>query len=165
VLAHHSFEHEIGLATSLGMLGSVDANRNDYQSGWDTDQFPNNAAELVPALYFILKQGGIAPGGFNFDSKVRRQSIDPGDLLLGHIGGIDTCAAALVAAARLIEDGKFDAMRAERYAGWDKPAAQAMLKKGATLEEIAARVAKEKIEPKPKSGQQELYENVLNRYL
>src|SRR5271170_2424687 len=165
VLAHHSFEHEVALATSLGMLGSVDANRNDYQSGWDTDQFPNNAAELVPALYFILKQGGLAPGGFNFDSKVRRQSIDPGDLLLGHIGGIDACAAALVAAAHLIEDGKFDAARAERYAGWDKPAAQAMLKKGATLDEIAARVAKEKIDPKPRSGRQEFYENLLNRYL
>jgi xylose isomerase len=119
----------------------------------------------VPALYFILKQGGLAPGGFNFDSKVRRQSIDPGDLLLGHIGGIDVCAAALVAAAHLIEDGKFDAARAERYAGWDKPAAQAMLKMGATLEEIAARVAKEKIDPKPRSGRQEFYENLLNRYL
>jgi xylose isomerase len=165
VLAHHSFEHEIALASSLGMLGSIDANRNDYQSGWDTDQFPNNAPELVPALYFILKQGGLAPGGFNFDSKVRRQSIDPGDLLLGHIGGIDVCAAALVAAAHLIEDGKFDAARAERYAGWDKPAAQAMLKMGATLEEIAARVAKEKIDPKPRSGRQEFYENLLNRYL
>ena len=100
VLAHHSFEHEIALATALGMLGSIDANRNDYQSGWDTDQFPNNAAELVPALYFILKSGGLAPGGFNFDAKVRRQSIDPADLLLGHIGGIDVCAAALVAAAQ-----------------------------------------------------------------
>ena len=121
VLAHHSFEHEIALATALGMLGSIDANRNDYQSGWDTDQFPNNAAELVPALYFILKSGGFAPGGFNFDSKVRRQSIDPADLLLGHIGGIDVCAAALVAAAQLIEDGKFDAARTERYAGWEKP--------------------------------------------
>ena len=165
VLAHHSFEHEIGLATALGMLGSIDANRNDYQSGWDTDQFPNNAAELVPALYFILKAGGLAPGGFNFDSKVRRQSIDPGDLLLGHIGGIDVCAAALVAAANMIEDGKFDALRAERYAGWDKPEAKAMLAKGATLKSIAARVAKEKIDPKPKSGRQEYYENLLNRYL
>ena len=111
VLAHHSFEHEVALAAALGLLGSVDANRNDYQSGWDTDQFPNNAAELVPALYFILKDGGIAPGGFNFDSKVRRQSIDPGDLLLGHIGGIDACAEALVAAAAMIEDGKFDALQ------------------------------------------------------
>ncbi len=119
----------------------------------------------MPALYFILKSGGIAPGGFNFNSKVRRQSIDPGDLLLGHIGGIDACAAALVAAAHLIEDGKFDAARDERYAGWDQREAQAMLKKGATLESIAARVAKQKIEPKPKSGRQEFYENLLNRYL
>ena len=165
VLAHHSFEHEIALATALGMLGSIDANRNDYQSGWDTDQFPNNAAELVPALYFILKSGGLAPGGFNFDAKVRRQSIDPADLLLGHIGGIDVCAAALVAAALMIEDGKFDALRTERYAGWEKPSAQAMLAKGTSLDAIAARVAKEKIEPEPKSGQQELYENVVNRYL
>ncbi len=165
VLAHHSFEHEVALAVSLGMLGSIDANRNDYQSGWDTDQFPNNAAELVPALYFVLKQDGIAPGGFNFDAKVRRQSIDPADLLLGHIGGIDACAVALVAAAHMIEDGKFDALRAERYAGWEKPEAQAMLKSGATLDAIAARVAKDKIEPKPKSGRQEFYENLLNRYL
>jgi xylose isomerase len=96
---------------------------------------------------------------------VRRQSIDPGDLLLGHIGGIDVCAAALVAAANMIEDGKFDALRTERYSGWDKPEAKAMLAKGATLESIAARVAKEKIDPKPKSGRQEYYENLLNRYL
>jgi xylose isomerase len=165
VLAHHSFEHEVALAASLGLLGSVDANRNDYQSGWDTDQFPNNAAELVPALYFILKQGGVAPGGFNFDSKVRRQSIDPADLILGHIGGIDACAEALVAAAKLIEDGKFDAMREERYAGWSDPKAQAMLKAGASLEAIAQRVADEKIDPKPRSGRQELFENLLSRYL
>ena len=165
VLAHHSFEHEVALASALGLLGSVDANRNDYQSGWDTDQFPNNAPELVPALYFILKQGGIAPGGFNFDSKVRRQSIDPEDLLLGHIGGIDACAEALVAAAAIIEDGKFDALRAERYAGWKEPAAQAMLAKGASLEAIAKRVADEKIDPKPRSGRQEFFENLVNRYL
>ena len=164
-LAHHSFEHEVALASSLGLLGSVDANRNDLQSGWDTDQFPNNAAELVPALYFILKQGGIAPGGFNFDSKVRRQSIDPGDLLLGHIGGIDACAEALVAAAALIEDGKFDALRQERYAGWNDPKAQEMLKPGASLEAIAKRVAQEKIDPKPRSGRQEFFENLVNRYL
>ena len=164
-LAKHSFEHEVGLAALLGLLGSVDANRNDLQSGWDTDQFPNNAPELVPALYFILKQGGIAPGGFNFDSKVRRQSIDPSDLLLGHIGGIDACAEALVAAAALIEDGKFDSLRAERYAGWNDPKAQAMLKPGASLEAIAERVAEEKIDPKPRSGRQEFLENLLNRYL
>ena len=115
----------------------------------------------MPALYFILKQGGIAPGGFNFDSKVRRQSIEPVDLLLGHIGGIDACAAALVAATNLIEDGKFDAMREERYAGWNAPRAQAMLKPGANLEAIANRVAEDKIDPKPRSGRQELFENLL----
>ncbi len=126
----HSFEHEIATAAALGVLGSVDANRNDYQSGWDTDQFPNNAAELVPAFYHILKAGGIAPGGFNFDAKVRRQSIDPVDLLYGHIGGLDACALALEAAARLIEDGKYDAYLAQRYAGWDAPEAKAMLAPG-----------------------------------
>jgi xylose isomerase len=165
VLAGHSFEHEIAVAASLGVLGSVDANRNDYQSGWDTDQFPNNAAELVPAFYHILKAGGIAPGGFNFDAKVRRQSIDPIDLLYGHIGGLDACAQALAAAARLIEDGKYDAYLAERYAGWDAPEAKAMLAPGASLDGIAARVAEQKIEPKPRSGRQEFLENLLNRFL
>ena len=165
VLAGHSFEHEIATAAALDVLGSVDANRNDNQSGWDTDQFPNNAAELVPALYHILKAGGIAPGGFNFDAKVRRQSIDPIDLLYGHIGGLDACALALEAAARLIEDGRYDAYLAQRYAGWDAPEAKAMLAPGASLDGIAARVGAQKIEPKPRSGRQEFLENLLNRYL
>ena len=138
------------------MLGSVDANRNDHQSGWDTDQFPNNAAELVPALYFILKSGGLGAGGFNFNSKVRRQSIDPEDLLLGHIGGIDVCAAALVAAARLIEDGKFDAARSERYAGWDKPEGQGDAgERRDARNRRRSRRRKETIDPKPRSGRQE----------
>jgi xylose isomerase len=164
-LAHHSFEHEVATAASLGILGSIDANRNDYQSGWDTDQFHNNAAELVPAFYHILKAGGVAPGGFNFDAKVRRQSIDPVDLLYGHIGGLDTLALALQAAARLIEDGKYDAFLAERFKGWDAPEAKAMLAPGTSLEKIAARVAADKIDPKPRSGRQEFLENLLNRYL
>jgi xylose isomerase len=165
VLAGHSFEHEVAVAGALGLLGSLDANRNDYQSGWDTDQFPNNAAELVPAFYHILKNGGIAPGGLNFDSKVRRQSIDPQDLLLGHIGGLDVCAQALIAAARLIEDGKYDRVIAERYAGWDTPAAKAMLEGKFSLDDIAGRVAREGIDPQPKSGRQEFLENLLNRYV
>jgi xylose isomerase len=163
VLAGHSFEHEIATATALGILGSVDANRNDYQSGWDTDQFPNNAPELTPALYHILKSGGLGNGGFNFDAKVRRQSIDPVDLIYGHIGGLDEIARALLSAARLIEDGKYDAFLAERYAGWAKPEAQAMLAPGATLEGIAQRVAEQSIDPKPRSGRQEWLENLLNR--
>ena len=164
-LAKHTFEHEIALAASLGILGSVDANRNDLQSGWDTDQFPNNAPELVPAMYCILRAGGLGQGGFNFDAKVRRQSIDPDDLLYGHIGGLDTCAQALLAAARMIEDGKFDAFLSERYAGWSDAKAQAMLAPDATLDGIAARVAAEGIDPKPRSGRQEWVENLVNRYL
>jgi xylose isomerase len=163
VLAKHSFEHEIATAAVLGVLGSIDANRNDYQSGWDTDQFPNNAAELVPALYYILKAGGLGAGGFNFDAKVRRQSTDPIDLIHGHIGGLDTCAQALIAAARLIEEGKYDAHVAARYSGWNAPEAMAMLAPGATLEAIAARVAEKSIDPKPRSGQQEYLENLINR--
>jgi xylose isomerase len=165
VLAGHSFEHEVAMAVSLGLLGSLDANRNDYQSGWDTDQFPNNAAELVPAFYQILKGGGLAPGGLNFDAKVRRQSIDPQDLLIGHIGGLDVCAQALAAAARLIEDGQYDRFLAERYAGWDSPAAKTMLAAQSSLEEIASRVARDGIDPKPKSGRQEFLENLLNRFV
>jgi xylose isomerase len=165
VLAKHSFEHEIATAASLGILGSIDANRNDYQSGWDTDQFPNNAAELVPALYYILKAGGLGAGGFNFDAKVRRQSIDPADLLHGHIGGLDTCARALLGAAKLIEDGKYDAHVAQRYAGWNAAEAMAMLAPGASLDAIAARVVEQTIDPKPRSGLQEFLENLVNRYV
>ena len=165
VLAGHSFEHEVAMAASLDLLGSLDANRNDYQSGWDTDQFPNNAAELVPAFYHILKAGGIAPGGLNFDSKVRRQSIDPQDLLLGHIGGLDVCAQALIGAARLIEEGTYDRFLAERYAGWSKPEARAMLAGKRTLADVATRVAEKKIDPKPRSGRQEYLENLLNRFV
>jgi xylose isomerase len=165
VLAGHSFEHEVAMAVSLGLLGSLDANRNDYQSGWDTDQFPNNAAELVPAFYQILKGGGLASGGLNFDAKVRRQSIDPQDLLIGHIGGLDVCAQALEAAARLIEDGAYDRFLVERYAGWDSAAAKAMLGGQASLDDIAGRAARERIDPKPKSGRQEFLENLLNRFV
>src|SRR5580692_11746289 len=165
VLAGHSFEHEVAMAVSLGLFGSLDASRNDYQSGWDTDQFPNNAAELVPAFYQILKSGGIAPGGLNFVAKVRRQSIDPQDLILGHIGGLDVCAQALGAAARLIEDGKYDAFLAERYSGWDAGQAKEMLAGKVSLADIAARVASAGVDPKPKSGRQEFLENLLNRYI
>jgi xylose isomerase len=164
-LAKHSFEHELATAAALGILGSIDANRNDLQSGWDTDQFPHNAAELVPAMYVILKSGGLGAGGFNFDAKVRRQSTDPVDLLYGHIGGLDICAQALMAAARMIEDGKFDAFLSQRYAGWNDPKAQAMLGPDATLDGIAARVAAEGIDPRPRSGRQEWVENLVNRYV
>ncbi len=165
VLAGHSFEHEVAMAVALGIFGSLDLNRNDYQSGWDTDQFPNNAAELVPAFYHILRSGGLTTGGLNFDAKVRRQSIDPVDLIYAHVGGLDVCAQALVAAAKLIKDGEYDRLLSERYAGGQSAEAEAMLKGERSLADIAARVEKEKLEPKPKSGRQEFLENLVNRYL
>jgi xylose isomerase len=163
-LAGHSFEHELALASSLGILGSVDANRNDLQSGWDTDQFPNNPGEMALAFYQILKNGGLGNGGFNFDAKVRRQSLDPADLLHGHIGGLDVLARGLKGAAALIEDGTYDKVLADRYAGWTKTAAQKMLK-DESLADIAARVERDNINPKPRSGQQEYLENLVNRFV
>jgi xylose isomerase len=164
-LAGHSFEHELALASSLGMLGSVDANRNDLQSGWDTDQFPNNPGEMALAFYHILKQGGLGSGGFNFDAKVRRQSLDPADLLYGHIGGLDTLARGLKGAAAMIEDGTYDQMLEARYAGWNEREAKAMLSGKRSLEQIASRVERQNIRPEPRSGQQELLENLVNRFV
>jgi xylose isomerase len=163
ILAGHSFEHEIALAASLGIFGSIDMNRNDYQSGWDTDQFPNNHAEKALAFYEILRAGGYTTGGTNFDAKIRRQSIDPVDLILAHVGGMDTCARALKAAAYMFEDGPLEAARKARYAGWDRPGAQAMLEQ--SLEAIAAAVEETNINPKPRSGRQERLENLWNHYI
>ncbi len=165
ILAGHSFEHEIATATSLGILGSVDMNRNDYQSGWDTDQFPNNVPEVALAYYHILQDGGLKTGGTNFDAKLRRQSLDAEDLLIGHIGGMDVCARGLKAAAAMIEDGTLPNFVKDRYADWDKPTNQAMLAGKESLDDIAARVEAQDINPKPKSGKQEYLENVVNRFV
>ena len=165
VLAGHSFEHEVALASALGIFGSIDMNRNDYQSGWDTDQFPMNVPEVALALYYILKAGGFTTGGLNFDAKLRRQSLDAADLIHGHIGGMDTCARGLLAAAELMEKGDLSDAVAKRYAGWQAPEAAAMLKGERTLEEIAARVEREGIDPRPVSGRQEYLENLVNRRL
>ena len=163
-LAGHSFEHELAVAGSLGILGSVDANRNDLQSGWDTDQFPNNPGEMALAFYHILKAGGLGQGGFNFDAKVRRQSIDPAALLHGHVGGLDVLARGLKGAAAMIEDGTFDRVQEARYAGWNTPEAKKMLA-SESLADIAARVEASNINPQPKSGQQEYLENLVNRFV
>jgi xylose isomerase len=165
VLAGHSFDHEIALANALGIFGSIDMNRNDYQSGWDTDQFPNNVLETALAYYQILRGGGFATGGTNFDAKLRRQSLDPVDLLIGHIGGIDTCARALLAAARMIEDGALETPLRERYAGWDSPAAKELLTGECSLADIEARVRSADTNPEPRSGKQELLENIVGRYV
>jgi xylose isomerase len=164
ILAGHSFEHELALAAGLGIFGSIDMNRNDYQSGWDTDQFPDNVPEMARAYYEVIKAGGFTSGGTNFDSKVRRQSLDPADLILSHVGAMDVCARAFKAAANLHADGSLEAARSARYAGWDNPGAKAMLD-DTTLDAIAARVTAEHISPQPRSGRQERLENLWNRFV
>ena len=164
ILAGHSFEHELALASSLGILGSIDMNRNDYQSGWDTDQFPNSVPEVALAYYEILRAGGFSTGGTNFDAKIRRQSIDPIDLIAAHVGGFDVCAAGFKAAAKMLEDGALEDLRRERYAGWENEKAQQMLEEG-DLGSIADRVTSDGINPEPRSGRQERLENIVNRYV
>ena len=165
ILAGHSFEHELALAGALGIFGSIDMNRNDQQSGWDTDQFPNNVPETALAYYEILRAGGFTTGGTNFDAKLRRQSLEPQDLLLAHIGAMDVCARGLKAAAKMIEDKALSQPLAERYARWDKPEAQAMLNGELTLEQISAQVVSGGLDPQPRSGRQEYLENIVNRYV
>lgn len=162
-LAGHSFEHELAYAAAWGLLGSVDINRGDPQLGWDTDQFPNNAADLVVPLYVILRSGGLGTGGFNFDAKLRRQSIDPLDLFHAHIGGIDTLALALRHAARLVEDGTLAAFVERRYAGWNEPLGREILSGRRSLVDLAEHVARGGIDPRPRSGRQEMLENLVNR--
>ncbi len=164
ILAGHSFEHELALAAALGIFGSIDINRNDYQSGWDTDQFPVNVPEMALAFYEVLRAGGFTTGGTNFDAKLRRQSLDPEDLILAHVGGMDACARGLKAAAAMLEDGTLERLRAERYAGWDTDDAQALLTR-ATLEHCDECVRREPLDPQPRSGRQERLENLVNRFI
>ena len=163
ILAGHSFEHELALAAAEGMLGSIDMNRNDYQSGWDTDQFPNNTPEVALAYYHILKAGGFGTGGTNFDAKLRRQSLDATDLVAAHVGAMDICARGLKAAAAMLEDGGLETALAERYAGWQTAGAQAMLE--SDFDSIFARVHAGEVAPQPRSGRQEMLENYVNRFV
>lgn len=162
-LGGHSFEHELAMARALGIFGSVDANRGDPQNGWDTDQFPNSVEEMTLAMLEIIRAGGFTTGGFNFDSKVRRQSIDAADLFIGHIGGMDTIAKGLLNAAQLIEEGRLDAFRAERYAGWQGDLGRMIHAEGTSLADVAQHAIETNAAPKPKSGKQEWCENLLNR--
>jgi xylose isomerase len=164
ILAGHTFQHEIALASALGIFGSLDLNRGDYLLGWDTDQFAMNVPELTLMMLEVIKAGGFTTGGMNFDAKIRRQSIDPDDLLHAHVGSMDACARALLSAAKIIEDGKLQSEVDKRYAKWKEPQNAAMLEKGATLDSIAARVHKDAVEPQPNSGRQEYLEGLLNRY-
>lgn len=162
-LAGHTFEHELATAAALGIFGSIDANRGDHQNGWDTDQFPNSVEEMTLAMIEVLRAGGFTTGGFNFDSKVRRQSMDPVDLFYGHIGGIDTVARGLLNAAAIIEDGRIDALRSRRYSGWESSFGQ---KVGALdLAGIADLAEDQQLDPKPVSGRQERIENIINRFI
>jgi xylose isomerase len=163
ILAGHSFEHELALAASLGIFGSIDMNRNDYQSGWDTDQFPNNVPEVALAYYEILKAGGFTSGGTNFDAKIRRQSLDPADLVAAHVGAMDVCARGLKAAAAMLDDGGLEAARNNRYSGWETPVAQGLLAGG--LEDCYDHVLTNGVNPEPASGRQERLENYINRFL
>jgi xylose isomerase len=164
-LAGHSFHHEVAYAIAHGMFGSVDANRGDYQNGWDTDQFPNSVDELSLAVYEILRGGGFTTGGFNFDTKLRRQSLDRMDLFHAHIGGIDTLARALLVAADMLERPTLARLRDERYAGWMGDLGQSIMSGKILFEELAGRVATGEIEPRPVSGRQELLENVVNQHV
>jgi xylose isomerase len=163
-LAGNSFEHEIATAATLGILGSIDINRGDPQNGWDTDQFPNNVLEIVQGMYFLLKAGGFTQGGFNFDSKVRRQSVDAADLLHGHIGGIDVLARGLLGAAAMIEDGTLGKFTEDRYAGWKSGFGADALAGRLSLAEVADLAVNRALAPQPKSGRQEYLENLVNRY-
>jgi xylose isomerase len=164
ILAGHSFEHEIALAAALGIFGSLDLNRGDYLLGWDTDQFAMNVPELALACYTILKAGGFSTGGMNFDAKIRRQSIDPDDLLEAHVGSMDACAKALIAAERMTADGKLDKFVADRYAGWDEEEGKAILAGKRSLDDLANSVLNRGLDPQPRSGKQEHLERLINEY-
>jgi len=163
-LAGHTFEHELQAAADAGMLCSIDANRGDYQNGWDTDQFPVDIYELTQAWLVILEAGGLTTGGTNFDAKTRRNSTDLDDIFLAHISGMDSFARALMAAADILEHSDYKKMRAERYASFDQGDGK-MFEEGKLLLEDLRTIALASGEPKQISGKQELYEMIINQYI
>jgi len=163
-LAAHTFEHELTVASAAGRLGSIDANTGDMLLGWDTDQFPTSVRGVTLAMLVILKQGGLAPGGVNFDAKLRRGSCETIDLFHAHVGAMDTFARALLIADRILADKAFDSFVAERYSGWKDDLGVRVLRGRSSLPELERWVRKNG-EPKLKSGRQEMLENVLNSYL
>jgi xylose isomerase len=162
-LAGHSFHHEVAYAIENGIFGSIDANRGDAQNGWDTDQFPNSVEEMSLVVYEILKGGGFSTGGFNFDTKLRRQSMDRLDLFHGHIGAMDTVAKSLLVAAQLIEDGGLASASAARYSGWEEALGQSILAGDVDLAGLESKVSRGELDPSPVSGRQEDLENLVNR--
>lgn len=164
-LAGHSFHHEVATATSLGLFGSIDANRGDPQLGWDTDQFPNSVEENTLVMYEILKAGGFTTGGFNFDARLRRPSIDAADLFHGHIGGMDTMALSLERAANMIENDLLSQNIAQRYAGWNEPLGKQILSGEHSLQSLAQHTVDSDLTPVKESGRQEYLENVVNSFI
>ncbi|SHH90523.1 xylose isomerase [Flavobacterium defluvii] len=163
-LAQHTFQHELEVAAKAGMLGSIDANRGDYQNGWDTDQFPNNIQETTEAMLVFLKAGGLQGGGVNFDAKIRRNSTDLEDVFLAHIGGADTFARALLTADKIITSSAYEKLRKERYSSFDSGKGKDFENGKLSLKDLYA-IAHENGELNLQSGKQELFENIINQYI
>jgi xylose isomerase len=163
-LAGHTFQHELQVATNAGLLGSIDANRGDYQNGWDTDQFPINIYETIEAMLVILEADGFTTGGVNFDAKTRRNSTDLTDIFHAHIGGMDTFARALLAAQDILDKSPYRKLRKERYASFDSGKGGEFEEGKLTLEDLRT-IALEAGEPEQRSGRQEMYENMINQYI
>jgi xylose isomerase len=163
-LASHTFAHDLQVSADAGMLGSIDANRGDYQNGWDTDYFPTDIYDTIQAMIIVLENGGLDPGGFNFDAKIRRNSTDPEDLFIAHIGGMDAFAKGLIVADRLLTQSNFRKMRDERYKSFDSGDGARFEKGELSLSDLRELAIKNG-EPKLVSGKQELYENLINQYI
>lgn len=163
-LASHSFAHDIMVAAEAGLLGSIDANRGDPQNGWDTDYFPTNLYDAVEVMMILLDHGGIAPGGFNFDAKIRRNSTDSEDLFYAHIGGMDTFARGLLIADEILTHSEFRTLREGRYSSFDSGDGLRFSKEELSLDHLRD-LANKNGEPEMRSGKQELLENLINRYI
>ena len=163
-LAQHTMQHEMAVAAKAGMLGSIDANRGDYQNGWDTDQFPNNIQETTEAMLVFLQAGGLQGGGVNFDAKIRRNSTDLEDVFLAHIGGADTFARALITAHKIITSSKYNSLREKRYSSFDSGKGKDFETGKLQLTDLY-KIAQENGELPLTSGKQELFENIINQYI
>ena len=163
-LASHTFAHDVQVAAQAGLLGSIDANRGDYQNGWDTDYFPTNLYDAAEVMIILLEHGGLEPGGFNFDAKIRRNSTDPEDLFVAHIGGMDTFARGLLIADEIVKNSDYQNIRYGRYSSFDDGDGKNFEDGKLTLEELR-NLAIRKGEPQKRSGKQELLENLINRHI
>ena len=163
-LAGHTFQHELQVAADSGLLGSIDANKGDYQNGWDTDEFPTNIYEITEAMMVILQAGGFTTGGINFDAKVRRNSTDIEDIFIAHISGMDTFARALVTADKVLKESNYLPLRKSRYESFDTGTGKDFESGKLTLEQLRE-IALASGEPQTRSGKQELFEQLINMYL